>query len=70
MASNSLSGHLLCAIPYPEPRQVTDNIRLAHPNLKITFIQTKFLQFVGQAQQVLSGMTTTISSWRIILHLA
>lgn len=51
------SGHLLCTIPFPEPKQVVDNIRLSHPNLKVTFIQSKLPQPGNQTQHLPAGNT-------------
>lgn len=56
MAEQNYSGHLLCAIPYPEPRQVLDNIRFSYPGLKVTYIQTKLPQPGTQMQRLPAGM--------------
>jgi len=51
----SYRGHLLCAIPYQEPKQVINNIRRCHPNLKVTFIQTKLPGPGTKTEQVPTG---------------
>ncbi|KAI9726210.1 MAG: hypothetical protein M1828_001884 [Chrysothrix sp. TS-e1954] len=56
MAHKGLSGHLLCAIPFPQPTQVIDNIKSRYPNLKVTFIQTKLPQTGSDAQTVSSDV--------------
>ena len=58
MANKSYSGHLLCAIPFPEPKEVVDNIRLCHPNLRVTFVQTKLPQPGIQTQHLPAGKHT------------
>jgi hypothetical protein len=55
MANKTYSGHLLCAIPFPEPKHVIDSIRLFHPNLKVTFIQTRLPQPGNQTQHLPAG---------------
>ena len=55
MAKRTLSGHLLCAIPFPEPKQVLDKIRLCHPNLKVTFVQTNLPQPGVEPQHLPAG---------------
>lgn len=55
MANKIYSGHLLCAIPFPEPKHVIDSIRLFRPNLKVTFTQTKPPQPGNQTQHLPAG---------------
>ena len=57
MATKSYGGHLLCAIPYPEPTQVIKNIQQCHPKLKITYVQTKLPQPGTPGQSVSAGDT-------------
>lgn len=63
MASKTYSGHLLCAIPFPEPKTVIEDIQRSHPNLKVTFIQTRLLQSGTQKQNLPIGnaMSHTLS---------
>ena len=37
MSTMNESGHLLCSMPFPEPKQVVDRIRQRFPHLKITY---------------------------------
>ena len=34
-------GHVLCTIPFPEPKNVTDRIRARFPGLKITYVASQ-----------------------------
>ena len=39
MANKDLRGHLLCTIPFPEPKPIIERIRQTYPNLNVTFTQ-------------------------------
>ena len=35
------AGHLLCAMPFPEPKQVIERIRHRFPRLKVTYTSSR-----------------------------
>ena len=56
MAHKTYKGHLLCAIPFPEPKPMLDHIRACHPELKVSFLQTKLPQAGSLKEPLPAGM--------------
>ena len=38
MGGGAQTPHLLCTLPFPEPKGTLDKLRKKHPNLKITYM--------------------------------
>lgn len=55
MADKTYHEHLLCVIPFPEPKEVVNRIQKCHPDLKVTFIKSTLPQNGKQAHNVPSG---------------
>ena len=41
MPTFNLTGHVLCAMPFSEPKEVIERIRKRFPKLKVTYIESK-----------------------------
>ena len=55
-----LEGHLLCAIPFPEPTEVTDRIRRRFPRLRITYRSSQLSVNWDKERLLPDGMPTTV----------
>jgi hypothetical protein len=63
MGGGSEHQHLLCVLPFPEPKGVIERIKNKHPRLKVTYIHPDTEKVFDNEQGISDG------SWRIILPL-
>ena len=38
MGGGTQPQHLLCTLPFPEPTEILDKLRVKHPSFKVTYI--------------------------------
>ncbi|KAI7235862.1 hypothetical protein KC330_g4033 [Hortaea werneckii] len=60
MGGGPAKEHILCLLPYPEPKEIVQSLRQKFPNIDITYHEVRFSLDAEQQQQDLAKLPKTI----------
>ena len=60
MGGGPAKEHILCLLPYPEPKEIVQSLRQKFPNIDITYHEVRFTLDAEQQRQDLAKLPKTI----------